>query len=147
MPISSKGKKNVFFWLSKDFEGRIFDLGSGFGTMVFPLSNHCKQAQIYGYETAILPYFVSRAAQMVFRKRNIRIYRKNLYAAEFAQADIIFCYLYPRAMIRLTPIIKEKAKPGTRVISYAFALPGMQADKVEEIGKLYPTKLYYYQVG
>lgn len=51
----------------------------------------------------------------------------NYLSQNLSQANVIFCYLMPKAMEHLKPKFESELKPGTRIISRAFKIPGWTA--------------------
>jgi hypothetical protein len=59
----------------------------------------------------------------------VRIEHQDLFAQDLRGADLIAVYLPPRLLQRLLPQL-EKLKPGTRIVSHYFEIPGIKADQV-----------------
>ena len=102
----------------------IYDLGCGDGRLLI------KAAQTYdvkaiGFEVSLLPYFLARwhVARSGVGER-VKIHYRNFWSAPLGQADVIVTFLTPRAMQRLSLKIPTELKPGARLVSYAFKLPG-----------------------
>ena len=64
-----------------------------------------------------------------------------------ADVDLIVCYLHPAAMRRLGPVLRERAKNGTRVVSVFFAFDDWEPASVTVCSDWYRTKVYVYYVG
>jgi hypothetical protein len=67
---------------------------------------------------------------------------KNFYNQDLSKADIFFCFLTPKAMLKLSAKFESELKPGTRIISYAFSIPGWSPEKI--IFNNMPGKIYCY---
>jgi len=53
---------------------------------------------------------------------------KDVFTVDLSGANVITVFLYPRLMERLIPQF-EKLKPGSRIISHQFEIPGVKPDK------------------
>lgn len=58
-----------------------------------------------------------------------RYIRANCLAIDLSDADLVFCYLMPPLMGRLKEKFERELKPGARVISYAFKIPGWTVEQ------------------
>lgn len=69
-----------------------------------------------------------------------RLRRGNFYTESFTGGDVYFCFLMPKTLARLKEKFERELKPGTRVVSYAFPVPGWSPErsiKEEGIGRVY----------
>ncbi|HNT30636.1 MAG TPA: hypothetical protein PKL83_06825, partial [bacterium] len=55
----------------------------------------------------------------------VTIRLQNLFCVDHSQASVILCFLNPTALAKLTPVFQKTLKPGTKVVSYLFPLPGL----------------------
>ena len=62
----------------------------------------------------------------------VTINQSDLFTADLRDADVIALYLLPQQLEKLIPQL-EKMKPGSRVISHQFAIPGVPPDKVATV--------------
>ncbi len=112
----------------------VLDLGAGDGRyLVAAVKNH--QARAIGYEITLLAWL---AAWLRLRfsgtAGRAKILYRDFFRQDLSSADVVLCFLTPRAMAKLGPKLKRELKPGTRVLSYAFAIPGwtpVKKDKPE----------------
>ena len=56
------------------------------------------------------------------------IEHRDIFTLDLSGADVITVFLYPRLMERLIPQF-EKLKPGSRIVSHQFEMPGVPADQ------------------
>ncbi|MFC1632851.1 50S ribosomal protein L11 methyltransferase [Patescibacteria group bacterium] len=111
-------------------EDRVVDLGSGSGTLMIAAAREGAE-RIDGFElNPILAWYsVLRIKSGVGRNKNMRVYKRNLFSAKLGQYDVIFVFGINTMMKKLERKIRQEARPGTRIISNTFSLPGMKPDK------------------
>jgi ribosomal protein L11 methylase PrmA len=111
---------------------KIVDLGCGDGRIVFSAEKKYG-AVATGFEISI---FVWSLAQLnrFFKNAKSKIFRRDFFAADLREVDIVFCYLLPEMMHKLAPKFQKELRPGAKIISAGFSLPGFQ------LLKKYPKK-------
>jgi len=77
----------------------------------------------------------------------------DVLAADISPATVVTVYLLPGLMNRLQPRFLERLRPGTRIVSHAFAMTGWRPDRAEmmRIAKPHPgqgdeSRLYLWIV-
>jgi outer membrane protein assembly factor BamB len=106
----------------------VYDLGSGDGRIVIAAAK--RGARAVGYE--IDPELVKLAREKV--RENLvedkaSIEHEDIFTLDLSRADVICSFLYPRLMEKLIPQL-EKLKPGSRIVSHQFEMPGVKPDRV-----------------
>jgi hypothetical protein len=144
MPSSRKAKRALLDALPDSVTGTIYELGSGWGTLAFPLAKKYPQAKVIGYEKGLIPYLFSKGRQLFTRQENLVIYWKNFFDIPLNDASLVVCYLYPEAMRKLKIKFEKELKPKTWVASNTFAIPGWKAKKEIAIHDFFRGKLYIY---
>jgi hypothetical protein len=62
-------------------------------------------------------------------------------------ADVVFCYLFPDVMGRLAQKLLRELRPGTRVISCNFPLPGWRhRELLYPESSIHADPIYLYQI-
>jgi SAM-dependent methyltransferase len=132
----------------------VVEAGSGWGTLAFHLARHCRVRQLIGIENSPVPRWISKLTLRLSLRlgskaqanphAGVAFIRGDMYAYPYADADVVVCYLYPGAMKRLSEVFGEQLRPGARVISVCFALPGWSPERIIACGDLYRTKVYVY---
>lgn len=131
----------------------IVEAGSGWGTLALHLARHRNQNtgnlkwRIIGLENSIVPLWYSRFVCKFRGERVVTFIRQDIYHYSYRKADVVVCYLFPRAMESLSRVFRDQLTLGTRVISVCFALPGWTPDKVIICEDMYRTKIYVYSVS
>lgn len=120
------------------------DLGCGDGRV---LREVCKNYKIrtIGFEINLLAYIKARVLSLGLKQVEIR--RQNFWSQNLAGADLVFCYLYPDVMQRLSAKLKAELRPGTLVVSCNFALPEFKPLRVlRPEGSLHSDPVFIYKV-
>lgn len=146
MPTSPKVKEALWHILPEKAEGKIIDLGSGWGTLAFPIAKKYSSSQVIGYENSPLPFLFCKIRQLLQPAPNLTFIFKNFYNISLEDAGLIICYLYPGAMEQLDKKFRTELKPGTWIISHTFAIPGWQPVKVMHAEDIYHTAIYLYKI-
>jgi SAM-dependent methyltransferase len=105
---------------------RIIDIGSGFGGLVRYLARQRSDCTVSGIELAPLPCWVAKFINTASGSRG-RILHGDYQALDFADYDVVFAYLSPAAMPDLWGKARAEMRPGTLLLSYEFAIPGVES--------------------
>lgn len=147
MPSTSKASSALFSLLPSEFKGKIYELGSGWGTLVIPLAKKYPDCQIIGFETSPVPFWFSKLWLKIRGTPNAVLVRKDFFSVNLNEASLVVCYLYPGAMEVLKGKFETELKPGALVASNTFAIRGWIPEKVIELDDLYHTKIYLYKIS
>lgn len=101
---------------------RVYDLGSGDGTLLFRAT--ALDAIAIGFE--INPFLVLWTRLRIVlsgRQKHMFALWRNFWTAGFSDADVVFVYLLPWRMETLENLLKKGCKPGTRIVSNSFIFP------------------------
>lgn len=146
MPTSSHAKASLLSLLPNELQGTIYELGSGWGTLLFPLAKKYTVCQVVGLETSPIPYYISWLWLQWLQLSHVKLIRQDFFTVNLNDASLVVCYLYPKAMEKLKVKFLAELKPGTFVASNTFAVPGWHPETVIGVGDLYHTKVYLYRV-
>lgn len=122
-------------------KSKFYDLGAGTGRTMIIAGNEFG-AKSYGFELSPIFYLISKINLFLFGKKNGKLYCQNFYNHNFSDADIIFCFLKPSVMKKLKIKFRQELKPGAKIISYSFAIPEWNPEKIIRNG--YPGNIYIY---
>lgn len=103
----------------------LLDLGSGLGGMACHLAALRPDACITGIESAPLPWLLSWLRKNWRRDANCRFIRGDYNDVDFGRYDVLFAYLSSVAMSALWEKARSEMRPGTLLLSYEFAIPGL----------------------
>lgn len=141
--ISSKPEviKAIMPALDLPEEAVVYELGCGKAGFLRAVEEKYPQTKLIGIEYSLLPYIVAQI-QISLNKSKIKVWRKNLFKVNVGEADLIYCYLNQEMMKKLEGKFKKECKSGTKIISYAFALPNLEPEKVIDLKD--KSKIYFY---
>ncbi len=104
----------------------VYDLGSGDGRVLIVAAREFGATAI-GVEIDPLRTLISRSAMTLLGLRHCaRVTRANLFDVDLRDADVVTVYLLPKANARLAPKLRSELKPGTRVVTLTYHLPGWE---------------------
>lgn len=103
----------------------IYELGSGWGSLVIALAKAFPQAQIRGIELSPLPYWVARWRTR--RLSNVSLRRANFFTCDLSDASAVTCYLMIKPMPRVAALLDHSLKPRTPVVTLTFSFRDRQA--------------------
>ncbi|UCF92769.1 MAG: class I SAM-dependent methyltransferase [Desulfobacterales bacterium] len=123
----------------------LIDLGCGDGR-VLRQARARYDVRAVGYEINPLAYLQARLR--CWGLKDVGIRRQNFWRTRLSEADVVFCYLYPDVMGRLSDKLNAELKPGAVVVSCNFALPGWTPAKVVRPGSsLHNDPIFIYKAG
>jgi outer membrane protein assembly factor BamB len=109
-------------------EDTVYALGSGDGRIVIAAAAKYG-CQAVGYE--IDPRLVELSRERVAEGKVealVRIEHEDMFTRDLGGADVVVTYLPSPLMERLLPQF-EKLKPGSRIVSHQFEIPGVRPEK------------------
>jgi hypothetical protein len=134
IPVRKRDIADALDLISLSPQDVAIDLGSGDGRILRAAVE--SGARVVGYELNPFLVWFSRFRLRMFKDR-ARIYRKNLLQADLHEVTIIFSFQITSLMPKIAHMIHERAKPGTKLLSFAFDVPGMKPVAQKGIVKLY----------
>ena len=146
MPTSPRVRRELFRLLPEDPGGPVAELGAGWGTLAFPLARRWPEQTVTAYEISPMPWLFSRGRLLVRPCSNLRVVRRDFFAADLHGTALVVCYLYPGAMNRLRAKFEAELSPGAAVLTHTFAVPGWVPETVVRAPDLYRTPIYLYRV-
>lgn len=143
VPSRTRDLKRIFK-LADLRPGQIFyDLGCGDGKIVI------YAAKTYGVKAIgleiSLPFYIICLLRQAFNKpADIKFKFKNLHKENLSAADVIYFFSIPHALTNdFLNKLKRELRPGAKVISYSFKLPGWAPSIIDKpTEKDLPVYLY-----
>ena len=120
----------------------LIDLGCGDGRILIAAVERYK-AKAIGVE--ISPQLVAQATTRIKREgltEQARVVQGDLLEADLTGADIVTIYLESSLNRQLRPRLEKFLKPGARVVSHDYAIPGWKPTKVDKSDGRHLVYLY-----
>ena len=144
-PTGRKVRNTVADILPGKVRGEIVELGCGWGSLLPMLAQRYPDQKIIGFEHSPLPWLVAHLRTLGYR--NIEVRRQDFFQTNLSTAGLVFGYLYPGAMTRLSRHLRNQLSDGAVIISHTFHLPGWQEVTEIRANDLYQTPVFLYQVS
>ena len=113
----------------------VVDLGSGDGRII--LAALRANPKVRGWGVDINPELIAEANANA-REQGVadraQFFHRNVFDADIGQATVITMWLFPELMRLLRPKLLAEAKPGTRLVSNGFEMPGWEPDLIDTDG-------------
>ncbi len=113
----------------------MLELGCGDGRVLAAAAQRGLNA--IGYELNPLLVIVAKLCTWKYR-RQVRVVWANYWNVAWPKADGIFVFLLESYMKKLDTYITQKYRKNVKLVSYAFQVPGRQADKRDQ-------GMFYYE--
>ena len=122
-----------------------YDLGSGDGRSLIMAAKEF-QAKAIGFELWHFLYLWSKISIFLHHcSPRAKVYWKNFYEADISKADVVFCFLTPRAYLHLEEKFTRELKEGTRIVVYSSPLKFWEPQQVISFPD--KSKLFLYIKG
>ena len=121
----------------------VVDLGSGNG--LIPLTAARMNPRLRGLGVDIDPKLVEQSNERARTEGvadRVRFEHRNAFDADLREATVVTMWLFPELMNLLRPVILERARPGTRVVTSTWGLGSWQPDVTTNDG----TSVYMWIV-
>jgi hypothetical protein len=131
--------------LGLDNDSLLYDLGCGNGKVLLEAKRLFPQIHAIGVERGLIPFFFARWDT---RKTDIKIIYQNIFKTDLTKATHIYCYLYPKVIAKLMPIMEQQCAKGTMIVTCDYPFPDRTPEKivkVEHDGKL-SRNLFLYRI-
>jgi len=124
----------------------VYDLGSGDGRIVIAAAEKYK-AKAVGIE--ISPKLVASATAEIERaglSSDARVIQGDVLQTDFTGADVVTMYLETKLNAELRPHLEKYLKPGARVVSHDYPVPGWKPTRVEKVEGRVMHTIYLYEI-
>jgi len=107
----------------------VYDLGCGDARFLIEASKN-NQLEAIGIEASWVVLLLAKLRVWLSGKK-VKLISGNFFKKNIGDADVVFCYLFPKVMERLKEKFIEELKEGAKIISFSF--PIKDWDPVEVI--------------
>ncbi len=126
-------------------EETIVDLGAGDGRLLIEAKRQFPHIRVRGFEIIPTVWLMGYLRMLTHRTR-VKLILGNALKADVSDADVIFLYIFPSVIEKLMKRFEKELKPGTRIISHTFALPGKTPITEKRVrGYMGETSIFVYQ--
>jgi len=131
-----------------DEDDILYDIGCGDGRIVI---NAAKKYSARGVGIDIDPQRIKESKQNAKAagvEKRVKFIKKDALRVDISKATVVTLYLLPESNELLRPILEEKLKPGTLVVSHNYSIPGWEnkeadfATVLDEEGQEHYVYLY-----
>ena len=121
----------------------VYDLGCGDGRIVIAARQKFKAAKGVGID--INPERIKEATDNAKKAGvdHVQFVEKNLFEADFHEANVVTLYLLPGVNMKLRPKLQKELKPGSRIVSHSFDMGDWKPDKTEDVNG---RKIYLWTI-
>ncbi len=109
----------------------VMDLGCGDGRIVVAAAK--KGAKAFGFD--VDPARIKESKENVEKNKVgdlATIEKKDIFTLDLSKANVVTLYLLPSLNVKLIPQL-DKMKPGSRIVSHAFDMEGVEPTKVVKV--------------
>jgi len=144
MPSSKKSFDTLKEYLPDLDDGKICELGAGWGGVAQRLAAHYPTHRIEAYESAWISWMF--LVLRFWRHPRVTVHRQNFLHIPLPQAQLYYTYLYPGGMQALATKLESEGQKDSIWVSFTFALPGYTPVKTLTLSDVYRSKIYFYQL-
>ena len=121
----------------------LVDVGCGDGRVLREAAKRYG-SRCRGYEVNPLLFCIAWIGSLGRPRVTVRC--RNFWNEDLGEADVVFCYLFPDIMPKLAKKLEGELKPGCRVVSCNFPLPGWKPLKtVRPSATMHDDPIYFYE--
>lgn len=100
-------------------------------------------ARIVGVELSLLQFLIAWVQAKLSGRKNVQIKLGNAFRQDLSNIDVVYMFLMPETYDKIRAKLEKELKPGSRVISYVWGVPGWIPDAIDEAKD--SQKIYLYQ--
>jgi len=109
----------------------MYDLGSGDGRVLLAAAEASPAGRYVGIDYALAAHVAARWRYWrAGSPKQVTFLKKDFFAHDLSDATHVYCYLFPKLMEDLHQKFLRELKPGTRVVSCDFEIPGVVPTEV-----------------
>jgi protein-L-isoaspartate O-methyltransferase len=125
----------------------LYDLGSGDGRILITAVSRFK-AKAVGVE--ISDELVKSSSDRIRRlgmENDARVLHEDMRNVDLSPADVVTMYLATDANEELRPLLERYLRPGARVVTHDYAVPGWKAKVVDKDPDAHGHTIYLYEIA
>ena len=147
-PIPSTAAESdvIASFIPAGFQGRILELGSGWGHLAMALARENPLCTVVAYERSFIPWLYSVLRARLLTRRNISFLHRNFFRTPLQEAEIIVVYLHSAAMVELARLLSGLPWQGAVLITNTFSLAGREPAQVRFVQSGRKAPIYLYRL-
>jgi protein-L-isoaspartate O-methyltransferase len=124
----------------------VYDLGCGDGRVLITAARRYN-ARAVGIEIdeKLVQRTTDKVAELGLQDR-VAVVQGDLRNADLSNADIVVLYLMTGVNEQIRPKLEKSLKPGTRVVSYSYAVPGWSPKRIDRTDEREGHSIYLYEI-
>lgn len=125
----------------------VMDLGAGDGIVLVEAKRLCPGIRAVGCELVPTVWLIGVIYRRIIRAPKVEVSIGNAFHADVSRADVLLLYMITEIMQRLSVKFETELRPGTRIVSHAFKLPGrepIETRHVKKMGREVPVYAYIW---
>ena len=123
----------------------LYDLGAGDGRIVISAARQGVKAVGVEIDEKLVKSANDRILKLGLQNR-AKVIQGDLLEADLAPADVVVIFLQTQLNEKLRPRLEKYLKPGSRVLSYSFAVPGWKPVLVDRADDHSGHLIYLYEM-
>ena len=132
IPTPKKILRQLFAFAKIEDGEHVMDLGAGDARILIEAKKQFPSVQATGVEYVPTVWGLGKI-RIWLSRQDVDLQLGDALKTDVSNVDCIILYLIPSLMAKLEKKFDEELKPGTRVISYAFAFPTKQPVNEEDV--------------
>jgi ubiquinone/menaquinone biosynthesis C-methylase UbiE len=125
----------------------IYDLGCGDGRILFAAAQNFGAKGVGVELSDVLVKRARERVDLLGLQDQVKIVQGDMLQVNVSEANVVALYLLTEANDQLRPKLERELKPGSRVVSLEFKIPGWKPARVEKIeAHRHPYTIYLYEL-
>jgi len=144
VPTRQRSLEEIFSQIKIKKSDVFYDLGCGDGRLVFFVNKYFG-LKSYGVELNPLLHWFAILKSRHLKLKNTHFIKKSFFDVDLSNATIIYLFLFPEVVEKLSTKLKKECRRGTIIISHGFRLNWLEKKKFLEL-KEKPFATHYYRL-
>jgi hypothetical protein len=110
------------------------------------MANSRPDLQFEAVETAPVPFALSWLRFKLFAPANCKVHYADIWKTSLADYAWVYCFLSPQPMPEIFAKVRREMKPGSRLVSNSFDIPGAEASRALEVNDGRKSRLLIWDI-
>jgi SAM-dependent methyltransferase len=107
------------------------ELGCGDGRVTVAMSKQFEVKGI-GVELSLAQYLAARIRKALAKSKKTTFLWKDAFKVDLKDVDALYLFLMPETYEKIRGKLEKELKPGTKVVTYVWAMPGWEVEKMDK---------------